>query len=1158
MAEISKQALKVANNTEFPNNNAGAITPSRLRGFNTDMIDSLVDEISYTADSASWEQSIAALEAFTGSATGLTSASLLITASANLNTITFTKGNGSTFNVLVDTGSAAPTDISALNAFTASIAGTNAFTQSANARLNSLESTTSSLNNSVSNLNGFTQSIQNEVNGLEAKTGSYATTGSNVFVGNQTIVGSVSASSFVSASKFIGDGSQITGITASVATTILDDGILQGTATSLNFTGSGISATVVAGVAIIEANVDLTTLGRYTLTSSFNAYTQSTDAKINSINGFTASLAGTNAFTASIAGTNAFTQSINSRVSGLEAATASYANSASVAAVDLAQQNQINSLIQFTSSVTPTNISALNAFTASIAGTNAFTQSANARLNSIESKSGSWVTSAITASSIVTASVNLNTITFTKGDASTFNITVNTGSGGAATNTGSLLVTASFDNGTRNLTFTKGDASTFNVNIPDASGSILPNGVISGSAQITQLGFVSSSVTASSLVTASVLGQVLTFTKGDASSFTVNLPGGGSQTYITGSFGAFHDETTQSGSADTPNVVRLSNTDLSQDVFLSGSTAIKVTSAGVYNLQFSAQAKRVTGSGTDALDIWFRKNGSDIPWSNTTIGLDGGVEATRVVPAWNYMDFLNANDYLEIVWQATDANVQLISVPASGSLPAIPSVIATLTRVDVGGGNNMVTTASFNAYTASNDQKVNTLIAATGSFATTGSNTFIGTQTISGSILIASGSNITLADDGTIVGGNVNGIGAIELIPTASQLSTDKIVIYNDYTGLQNTQYGITIVNTGLSYANGVSASFSVTSSNNASSTLNWWYGGGSGFGVISPENGTVSLDSNGEGSFAFVVDDDSVPFVIYVSSETEFTNPYANQNGASSLIINGSQYQGIYNVNVTTGDLQQTSIVLGNTEHGIRTNTDGGVTLTSYDYVNNQNYTLNLKNNVLKLDGSEFVNNTDLFIKAGDDLFLDAEGDDVDIRPANEVRVRVGYDFTNNTQQSTFVFVPGASTDDGYLRFPDGTEQYTAFSTASLATTGSNTFSGSQIITGSVQGNVVAMSISSNTASMDFNDGNFFTLTLASGSVPTFINPTNIKPGQTISLVVTQASTLSGSLVFPSTFKFPSGSSYVPSALTSSKDIVTFITVDDTTIFASSVKNLI
>jgi hypothetical protein len=92
----------------------------------------------------------------------------------------------------------------------------------------------------------------------------------------------------------------------------------------------------------------------------------------------------------------------------------------------------------------------------------------------------------------------------------------------------------------------------------------------------------------------------------------------------------------------------------------------------------------------------------------------------------------------------------------------------------------------------------------------------------------------------------------------------------------------------------------------------------------------------------------------------------------------------------------------------------------------------------------------------------------------------------------------------------------------------------------------------------MDFNAGNFFTLTLVSGSVPTRLEPTNIKAGQTISLVVTQAATLSGSITFPTTFKFPSGSSYVPSAVTSSKDIVTFITVDTSTIFASAVKNLV
>ena len=67
MAQISKQALKVDNNQSFPNNNNGAITPSILRAFNVNMIDSLVDEQTYNVDSASWNVSIDNIEAFTAS-----------------------------------------------------------------------------------------------------------------------------------------------------------------------------------------------------------------------------------------------------------------------------------------------------------------------------------------------------------------------------------------------------------------------------------------------------------------------------------------------------------------------------------------------------------------------------------------------------------------------------------------------------------------------------------------------------------------------------------------------------------------------------------------------------------------------------------------------------------------------------------------------------------------------------------------------------------------------------------------------------------------------------------------------------------------------------------------------------------------------------------
>ena len=118
----------------------------------------------------------------------------------------------------------------------------------------------------------------------------------------------------------------------------------------------------------------------------------------------------------------------------------------------------------------------------SLSGTSSYALTASYAENAGGSDTGSLLT---------TASVSDNTITFTKGDASTFNITVDTGSGGGSTDTGSLLTTASVSSNT--ITFTKGDASTFNITVnggtadalaangelrglTTASGHIIPNG----------------------------------------------------------------------------------------------------------------------------------------------------------------------------------------------------------------------------------------------------------------------------------------------------------------------------------------------------------------------------------------------------------------------------------------------------------------------------------------------------------------------------------------------------------------------------------------------------------------------------------------------------------------------------------------------------------
>jgi hypothetical protein len=126
---------------------------------------------------------------------------------------------------------------------------------------------------------------------------------------------------------------------------------------------------------------------------------------------------------------------------------------------------------------------------------------------------------------------------------------------------------------------------------------------------------------------------------------------------------------------------------------------------------------------------------------------------------------------------------------------------------------------------------------------------------------------------------------------------------------------------------------------------------------------------------------------------------------------------------------------------------------------------------------------------------------------------------------------------------------------TGSYATTGSNTFIGNEIFSGSVRGVVIPLSITSQTASMDCALGNFFTLTL-NAAATTRLVATNIQPGETITLKILQPAT-TGSLTYPSYIKFPNLLAYSASAISGATDIITFVTYDSTNLFAAATKNL-
>lgn len=109
-------------------------------------------------------------------------------------------------------------------------------------------------------------------------------------------------------------------------------------------------------------------------------------------------------------------------------------------------------------------------------------------------------------------------------------------------------------------------------------------------------------------------------------------------------------------------------------------------------------------------------------------------------------------------------------------------------------------------------------------------------------------------------------------------------------------------------------------------------------------------------------------------------------------------------------------------------------------------------------------------------------------------------------------------------------------------------------VITGSVRGEVGVLSISSNTASLDLSTGNFYTLQLVEGT-DTYINPSNIQPGQTINIRVN--TTGSATVSFPASVLQANGNTYVPTT-TTGVDVLTLISFDASSLYLSNVKNLV
>jgi len=147
-------------------------------------------------------------------------------------------------------------------------------------------------------------------------------------------------------------------------------------------------------------------------------------------------------------------------------------------------------------------------------------------------------------------------------------------------------------------------------------------------------------------------------------------------------YGSFYNDQTQTAtSANVAYAIVYSSTTAAYGVAIgSPASRIVVEDAGVYDFQFSVQVDATSG-GDKELYIWPRINGNNVPDSASFFRIKGN--NAEVVPSWNFLLEMNANDYFELMWLTDSTDVQLLAMAASAPIPAVPSVILSVNEVSL-------------------------------------------------------------------------------------------------------------------------------------------------------------------------------------------------------------------------------------------------------------------------------------------------------------------------------------------------------------------------------------------------------------------------------------------------------------------------------------------
>ena len=764
-----------------------------------------------------------------------------------------------------------------------------------------------------------------------------------------------------------------------------------------------------------------------------------------------------------------------------------------------------------------------------------------------------------TGSLMITGSVSLNTLTFTKGDGSTFDLTVNTGSA-VTVNTGSLLVTASISDAT--TTYTKGDGSTFDLtvnNVENAfTSSYVATAVLTGSVSSNTLTFTKfdgstfdltvdtgsavSVDTGSLLVTASISDATITFTKGDASTFDIvvnNVQNASTASAVDTTPASDNVEYDLVFVADSAAGTQIVRTDDNANITFNPSTGVLTAPT------LDGNALTAT-SASLALQVQSNNNDADLDYKLTFVTDQGKVDlyntqksnllvnpntgkltVTSVSASSGFTGSLFGTASFALTASYVEGGVN--PFPLTGSIDAlIPSGSVFSVRSTGGGtswGPDIILMGNYSgsnvAISKTSANSYNNIIIGAGT--NTSPNRII-SSSLDGNVLIGGASNRASgrAQRATIVGGFNNQIASGSDLGGSATIQNNGI-----FAGSSNQ-----IVHGSGNFIGGGSSNTIVSSSFDTTPSQNAILGGN--FNQITGSDNSALI-----GGLRNRIADASLSAIIAGTGSIV--------TGTQSAVIAGRNHLASHSASVVIGGnnlstTQDNEVVVPNL-----TISGSGNVLTFAD---------GTTQSTAATGGSTFPYTGSAIISGS----LEVTGSiNIDVNSSISGSNLVGnWADTYSTSPKVHQIVTLTQAEYNALTPNENTLYVISGSTFTAANTaGNNTFTENNVFSGSVRGDVGALSITSNTASMDCSEGNFFTITLVSGST-THLNPTNIQPGQTINLLVN--TTGSGLLTFAPSVLQVTGSAYTATtgSGTIGKDIITFISFNSTNLYLSNIKNFI